>query len=55
MLAGQPIIILRQNVERNYGKEAQRSNITAAKAIAGAVTDYAWSAGHGQDARRIDR
>ena len=37
MLAGQPIIILRQNVERNYGKEAQRSNITAAKAIAGAV------------------
>jgi chaperonin GroEL (HSP60 family) len=37
MLAGQPIIILRENVERNYGKEAQRSNITAAKAIAGAV------------------
>jgi thermosome len=37
MLAGQQIIILRDNVERNYGKEAQRSNITAAKAIAGAV------------------
>lgn len=37
MLAGQQIIILRENVERNYGKEAQRSNITAAKAIAGAV------------------
>nr|WP_319377288.1 thermosome subunit alpha [uncultured Methanoregula sp.] len=37
MLSGQPIIILKENVERNYGKEAQRSNITAAKAIAGAV------------------
>jgi thermosome len=37
MLAGQPIIILKENVERNYGKEAQRSNIAAAKAIAGAV------------------
>ncbi len=37
MLAGQPIIILKENVERNYGREAQRSNITAAKAIAGAV------------------
>jgi thermosome len=37
MLGGQPIIILKDNVERNYGKEAQRSNIMAAKAIAGAV------------------
>ncbi|WML67360.1 MAG: Thermosome subunit alpha [Methanoregula sp. SKADARSKE-2] len=37
MLAGQPIIILKENVERNTGKEAQRSNIAAAKAIAGAV------------------
>ncbi|MFZ0182973.1 MAG: thermosome subunit alpha [Methanoregula sp.] len=37
MLSGQPIIILRDNVERNTGKEAQRSNIMAAKAIAGAV------------------
>jgi len=37
MQSGQPIIILKENVERNYGKEAQRSNITAAKAIAGAV------------------
>jgi thermosome len=37
MLAGQPIIILKDNVERNYGREAQRSNIMAAKAIAGAV------------------
>lgn len=37
MLSGQPIIILKENVERNYGKEAQRSNIAAAKAIAGAV------------------
>lgn len=37
MLAGQPIIILRDNVERNRGLEAQRSNIMAAKAIAGAV------------------
>ena len=37
MLSGQPIIILQDNVERNTGKEAQRSNIMAAKAIAGAV------------------
>ncbi|MDD1702646.1 MAG: TCP-1/cpn60 chaperonin family protein [Methanoregula sp.] len=37
MLSGQPIIILKDNVERNSGKEAQRSNIMAAKAIAGAV------------------
>jgi thermosome len=37
MLGGQPIIILKDNVERNYGREAQRSNITAAKAIAEAV------------------
>ena len=37
MLAGQQIIILRQDVERNRGHEAQRSNIVAAKAIAGAV------------------
>ena len=37
MLSGQPIIILKDNVERNTGKEAQRSNIMAAKAIAGAV------------------
>jgi hypothetical protein len=34
MLGGQPIIILRENVERNRGLEAQRSNIAAAKAIA---------------------
>ena len=37
MQSQQPIIILKENVERNYGKEAQRSNIAAAKAIAGAV------------------
>lgn len=37
MLGGQPIIILRENVERNRGQEAQRSNIAAAKAIASAV------------------
>ena len=37
MQSEQPIIILKENVERNYGKEAQRSNIAAAKAIAGAV------------------
>ncbi|WP_214021291.1 thermosome subunit alpha [Methanoculleus sp.] len=37
MLAGQPIIILRENVERTRGFEAQRSNIMAAKAIAAAV------------------
>ncbi|KAF1077488.1 thermosome subunit alpha [Methanogenium sp. MK-MG] len=37
MLAEQPIIILRDNVERIGGNEAQRSNIMAAKAIAEAV------------------
>jgi len=37
MLGGQPIIILKENVERNRGLEAQRSNIAAAKAIASAV------------------
>ncbi|WP_342770857.1 MULTISPECIES: thermosome subunit alpha [unclassified Methanoculleus] len=37
MLAGQPIVILRDNVERTRGFEAQRSNIMAAKAIAAAV------------------
>jgi len=37
MQSQQPIIILKENVERNYGREAQRSNIAAAKAIAGAV------------------
>src|SRR5512139_289708 len=37
MQSQQPIIILKENVERNTGKEAQRSNIAAAKAIAGAV------------------
>jgi len=37
MLAGQPIIILRDNVERVGGSEAQKSNIMAAKAIAEAV------------------
>ncbi len=36
-LAGQPVIILRENVERTRGQEALRSNIMAAKAIAGAV------------------
>lgn len=37
MLAQQPVIILRQNVERTQGYEAQRSNIAAAKALAEAV------------------
>lgn len=37
MLAGQPIIILRNNVDVTRGQEAQRSNIMAAKAIASAV------------------
>ncbi|MDH7592970.1 MAG: thermosome subunit alpha [Methanomicrobiales archaeon] len=37
MLAGQPIIILKEHVERTRGHEAQRSNIMAAKAIANAV------------------
>jgi thermosome len=37
MLAQQPVIILRENVERTHGNEAQRSNIAAAKALAEAV------------------
>jgi len=37
MLAQQPVIILKQNVERTQGFEAQRSNIAAAKALAEAV------------------
>jgi thermosome len=37
VLSGQPIIILKDNVERTRGQEAQRSNIAAAKAIAAAV------------------
>ena len=37
MQANQPIIILRDNVDRIGGNEAQRSNIMAAKAIAEAV------------------
>lgn len=37
MLAQQPVIILRENVERTHGYEAQRSNIAAAKALAEAV------------------
>jgi len=37
VLSGQPIIILKDSVERTRGQEAQRSNIAAAKAIAAAV------------------
>ena len=37
MLSGQPIVILRDNVDVTSGMEAQRSNIMACKAIAGAV------------------
>jgi len=37
MLAQQPVIILRENVERTHGYDAQRSNIAAAKALAEAV------------------
>ena len=36
-LTGQPVIILKDNVERSRGHDAQRSNIMAAKAIAAAV------------------
>jgi thermosome len=36
-LTGQPIIILKEGVERTRGQEAQRSNIAAAKAISAAV------------------
>jgi thermosome len=36
-LGGQPIIILKEGVDRTRGQEAQRSNIAAAKAIAAAV------------------
>jgi thermosome len=37
MLQGQQIIILKDNVERSRGHDAQRSNILAAKAISAAV------------------
>ncbi|TAJ45770.1 thermosome subunit alpha [Methanofollis fontis] len=37
MLGGQPVVVLRDNVERTKGHEAQQSNILAAKAIASAV------------------
>ena len=36
-LGGQQVIILREGTTQNRGKEVQRSNIMAAKAIAGAV------------------
>jgi len=36
-LGGQPIIILKEGSQRTAGREAQRSNIMAAKAVAGAV------------------
>ncbi|MCD4797382.1 MAG: thermosome subunit, partial [Methanosarcinales archaeon] len=36
-LGGQPIFILRQGTERSKGKEAQNSNIMAARAVANAV------------------
>lgn len=36
-LTGQPIIILRQGATRNRGRDAQNSNFTAARAVAGAV------------------
>ncbi len=37
MLAGQPILILKEGTRRETGREAMRSNIAAAKAIAEAV------------------
>jgi len=37
MLTGQPVIILKDDVERTRGRDALHSNIMAAKAIAGAV------------------
>ncbi|MGC9435270.1 MAG: thermosome subunit alpha [Methanomicrobiales archaeon] len=37
MLTGQPVIILKDDVERTQGRDALHSNIMAAKAIAGAV------------------
>ena len=36
-LGGQPIIILKEGSQRTAGREAQKSNIMAAKAVAGAV------------------
>jgi len=36
-LGGQPIYILREGTERSRGREAQNSNIMAAKAVANAV------------------
>ena len=36
-LGGTPVIILREGSQRTAGRDAQRSNIMAAKAVAGAV------------------
>jgi len=36
-LAGTPVLILKEGSQRTAGREAQRSNIMAAKAVAGAV------------------
>ena len=37
MQSGRPIIILKENVERNYGKEDQRSNMQQQRQLPGAV------------------
>ena len=37
VMNGQPVIILKENTERNTGREAQKNNIAAASAIAEAV------------------
>jgi archaeal chaperonin len=37
VMQGQPVIILRENTDRNVGREAQKNNIAAASAIAEAV------------------
>ena len=54
MLQGTPILVLREGTERVRDKSAAANNIAAARAIADAVRTDPRSAGHGQDARRLD-
>jgi len=48
----QPVLVLSEDTKRERGKDAQKKNIEAAKAIAGVVQDYTRSKRYGQDARR---
>ncbi len=55
MLSGQPIIILKENVERNYGKRSPALEYCGSKGNCRCRQVHAWSPGHGQDACQFDR